>query len=226
MVEAPVVQELQTCSVELKCEIKPMDSVICHLETDKHTGPLNFVLDFYPRAEGDTHIMIGQTKDKFEQGVVVTFKNKKSFNLYPSQFHDQSVKFQQNYDKHRWYVRELFVKIVSESGCTFGLFSKFTKEANEIAKRKLASDQCAQFRSTLKFRKQIQEKIDNYPENTIGVRAAKAEFQALKKRIRDKTNQDKAVVAPDEIDFIKNHEDNVMCWPEYQLEHQSIFQHK
>lgn len=37
-------------------------------------------------------------------------------------------------------MRELFIKIVSESGCAFGLFAKFTKEANEIAKRKIAAD--------------------------------------------------------------------------------------
>lgn len=56
------------------------------------------------------------------------------------------------------------------------------------------------------------------------MRAAKAAYQNLRKKIS--SNQDKVVAAPLATNFIRNHENNVMCWPEYQLEHQSRFQHK
>lgn len=55
--------ELPSNKLEIKVEIKPMDSTVFYINTVSHLGPLRINIKFLPRCENDIQSVIARDKE-------------------------------------------------------------------------------------------------------------------------------------------------------------------
>jgi hypothetical protein len=136
--EATQILELSPTRQELKCEIKPMDFVILKIPVFDHIGPLMIYYEMYPRCEGDTLVMVSRDLQKFEDDFRCSWYNKSQMVAQPTWFIELASSCKPNFDKRKWYIDNLFVKIQSSSGCTIALHSVFLQEEAFTLRREKA----------------------------------------------------------------------------------------